>query len=472
MPMSLSIELRLPVSSVTTDQHVDVDAAIRNTGGTPLNLPTPEDETEAYTFELRDAFGRLVRRMNGATRQALTSRARVDWRRTMGVLAPGETWHARWNLSHLHLPLPEGTFRLRLEMVRVDDAPRAASPDVTLEVRRQPVTTVQLWRDAPLLDMTTLLVQTANGGRHWRQLSNSRPLAAEVAAELMVPGDGRIESAQYDYADATSFDTVFERIVVIEKAGGLVAIPVRDGAVGPPFAAAPLPAPGRLLYAWLDAARQVQAVVSTAGELSIVDMQTGVLRTLPQPPQRGSLAGLQVINGVLHALWSTRGGLLHDRIDAASGSRQDCRLRVATRRPLRRAWIDRVLRTVTACFHDAPHGSSLLLAAFVLDEVEADVREQRLPFRGTVTEVALGLDLAGRQHLIAATDRGRLFYLIDGRGPALLGRQREPWLPHVVGGRRTYLGLSTTGGGYRFFELAGRLGRPRAVDFESTGMRG
>ncbi len=472
--MSLDIELRLQAPRVSVHESLRVEATLRNRGAAPLQLPTPDDASDAYTFELRDQQSGLVRRINGITGQMLGGTARVDARRSLGWLAPGAAWDGQWNLGQLHLPLPAGSFALRLALQGVDDAADTASASAPLQVDDSVPVRVQAWRDAPLRDMTTVLVDTGTQGLYLRQLASNRPLAAEAASRIDFAPGSRVVCAASDFVDSSSFDSVFERVLLAEQDGKVeVRLHVNGRAAGLVTRVQLRPGWHLVDGAWRDEGRRLHLFASDGRDTACWGLDGVRLQpefTLPTPPPGTRLAAWQVIDGVVHLAWASARGVAHLQLDAAGRLQQRQDHGEAARRPLARCTFDRVRRQLLVSCHDAPHGRNLLLGIVELDGSGARWQaHDALPIVGDVREFAFGADRVGRVHLVLATSRGRLLYFVDGRGPTCLARQAAPFHPLIVAGRDVYLGFYGVGRGYGFVQLLGRHGRPRWRTFEAAG---
>jgi hypothetical protein len=472
--MSLDIELRLGAPRMSVHESLHVTATLRNRGASPMRLPTPDDTSDAYTFELLDEHAGVVRRINGLTGQMLGGTARVDGRRSLGWLAAGATWDGEWDLGQLHLPLPAGSFALRLALQGSDDGDDTASPPASLQVDDSVPVHVQAWRDAPLRDMTTVLVDTGAQGLYLRQLASNRPLAAEATSRLDLAPGSRVVCAASDFVDGTSFDSVFERLLLAERDGTVdVRLHVNGRATGP-VTRAQMPLGWHLVDgAWRDDLQRLHMFASDGRDTACWGLKGDRLQpefTLPTPPPGTRLAAWQVIDGIVHLAWASARGVAHLQLDASGRLQQRRDHGEAARWPLSRCAFDRVTRQLLVACHDAPHGRRMLLGVVELDGSGARWQiHDALPISGDVSEFSFGADRVGRFHLVVATSRGRLLYFVDGRGPTCLARQSAPFHPLVVAGRDVYLGFYGVGRGYGFVQLLGRHGRPSCRSFEMAG---
>jgi hypothetical protein len=483
MPVQLlidAVERRLSVH-----ESIRVRVTLRNDSPVALNIPSLEDRTDAYSFEFQDDSGALVRRVNGITGQVMMSQGRVDWARSIESLSPGALWQEEFDLGQLHYLLPAGRYGLLLRLrAPAPDPIEVLSNSVALEVLPEPVRSVRVWRDDPVLDGLILAI---DGERQYlRQYSAGHPLAAWYARAIAESGahsgahseagsaahSGESVYARADFFDPSSFDAFEERVLLRREGRQLRIETYRSGTAIASGQPVELP-PGRTLIegAYRDSERRTHLFLSAPGLIECYRVDADRLSLRFSRPAAAP-ATLCVIGGELHLLEQSGRALLHHRI-ASDGTVQASRtLFISALKPVS-IRIDPVRRLVLACFADLPHGRSLSLLAVSLDEgAPPQIRHWADPIVGAeMREMAMDIDRAGRMHLVIATNRGRLLYWADSRGPSLVARKPGRFHPFLVTVRKPYLGFLDAGGVYRFVELQGRHGRPGVKDYARLGER-
>jgi hypothetical protein len=448
-------------------ESVRARVVIRNDSAAAVEVPRLDDRTDAYTFELIDEAGVAVRRLNGVTGQVMMSTNRVDWRPSLGLLAPGEAWEDELDLAQLHYLLPPGAYKLQLRLGGDgSERPAVCSNAVPLDIVDAPVGRVRVWRDDPVIDGIVLVIE---GDRlYLRQHTAMRPLAAWYAREIGSPGP--TVYARADFFDPSTFDAFDERVLATQQGRDLV---VRTFYAGEPTAAPTTLAlpPGRTLIdgAFRDEARCLRLFLAASGSIECYRLDQGGLALEFARPAAAD-AALCAIGGEIHMVERVGHALVHHRL-RRDGTVLGSRNLASSRMKLASCRIDPSRRLVLACFADLPHGHVFDLLAVPLDN-DPSARSRRLDdlqLGGDVREIAFDIDRAARFHLVLATSRRRLLYWADGRGPALVARQDSPFHPLIVTARKPYLGYYCAGQGYRFVELEGRHGRPRTVDYKDVG---
>ncbi len=186
--MALRLELSVQNPRASTLEALKVDLVLRNEGSEALDLPGPDDRTDALTFEAFDAAGALVVRMSGLTSQAMMRSGRLKEVPLLEQLAPGAQWAWTLDLARLHYALParaaaiEAVYRDRVSGLE------ARSERRTIEIADLPVADVLSVHDDPVIEGLTLLVAAgANGSREYflRQHNAPRPLAAWYSERVL-----------------------------------------------------------------------------------------------------------------------------------------------------------------------------------------------------------------------------------------------------------------------------------------------
>lgn len=471
--MALALHGRPENAVLTVHEGLRYAVAVENSGPDAVELPVAEDESGRLAVVLETADGRR-RVMSGLTGQALTSSARLDAEPVLDTLGPGGRWEATIDLAAWHLPLPAGRHRVRATYEHEPAGAALESGPAEIEVRDVPLARLTVARDRAVLDSLVALLE-ARGPEgpefYLRQLNAPRPLAAWCSARVLAgePADEAfVSTSAFDAAE--TFDPCFERWVVWRAGGTLGA---RLHALGAPE--------GEALRATLPPGRAVvpSAVHGADGALRVFLAAPGVLechRFGPRGLERvfeRALPGLEAARAVvradgqaLHVVWAGR-EVRYARLDAGGGVRDRRSLR-AGRLPAHAFDFEPRAGLLRASFLDAPHGSTVTLAALNVDtDDEWRLDLDRVLLRGGVRELAFDVSARGTIHALVAPARGGLYYLRGGSPSRRVAAGPGPFHPHVVAHRRVYLGFARPGLGHRHLQIAGRRARRWLADPET-----
>jgi hypothetical protein len=474
--MPLLLDIAAPAPRLSTHDSLKLEVLLRNDTDAAVELPTPDDRTDALTFEVFDPDGRLVRRMNGFTHQKMMTRTRIDATRSVAQLPPHGHWSWTVDLASYHYPLPAGSYTVQAVLNHPPARVLLRSSARSVHVDPEPIGTLETLHENPVIDGLALLATTGSGGAHryyLRQHNFSRPLAAWYSERILEAE--RIDLAPFvaspSYFRTETFDHFFLRWVLWGEAGRIHARRFVFGRPAPEHRAALLP-PGEMLlrYAHHTADDRIFLFFRTAdGRLVCYRLEDTALvpvfeHALDLPPGETGLS-VRADEASLHLVYAD-GGLAYERLDHA-GRLLDYRRLFRTRLRAHSWEHDLEQDVVRGLFRDSRRGRLLQMAVADLGYGTVESQTIRVPFRGEIREASFDRDAQGRFWLAVSTTRGRL-YCLDGpdRAPLVVARGVGPFHPHVVAQRGRYLGYQDTAHGYRYVPL--RRGRSAAANTPAT----
>ena len=472
--MALRFGIRVLDATLTTFDSLKVEIRLENTGPAAMEVPTPDDITGALTIAVYYPDGRLLRVMNGFTRQAMQTSARVDAAYDLAPIEPGEPWRWTLNLAKYHYTLPEGEF----EVEGVFEYPPL---DVYLRSERQrilvsapPLQAIQAFEDNPILDRLELLMNAGSNGSgacYVRQ-HTGRPLAADYCEAVQIPSAGTAFCATANYFQTASFDPVAKRWLLWTDGDELRAIELMRGVPTGAERRAPLPehrtalrsayyTEDDRLFVFLRAgAREIEC-----WELGPEFFERAFAHTLNAG--RAEDAVVRTDSEAIHIVVPA-GGLIYERLSLSGDLMGSRRLFRSRMKPC--LWeFDAVERTAMAVFQDAPHGRAVeMLSHDFRTGAKRSLALDTLGLRSPIREWSVAQDRRGRFHMLVSTVRNRLYYFMDGKGPILVAAGEERFLPMVVAREGLFLGCYRKAFGYRFLTLFRGGYQPKFVEFEEA----
>ncbi|MFO0587367.1 MAG: hypothetical protein U0441_07505 [Polyangiaceae bacterium] len=467
MPVEIAIALSAPEIPVLGTLEIRV--LVRNTGALPIELPGPDDRTDALTIDVTDrATGALVRRMNGLTFQRMLSRARASSRHDLAAVPGGGTLDFTLDLAQYHQPLTAGDYEVRATLVHPPAEVDAASAKVPVRVTDLGVTGVSLTRDNPVLDGATILAEGADGSV-WGRLHNvDRPLAAWWNRRLeLPPGTRGAFTAAAGFFQTDSFGPFFETWVLFQHGSHVVA---RCFAWGKPTGeqrAAPLPARGRLVRSAVrTATRDLYVFFWSDGLLEGYRLDAQSLTKVMEAPLPRGLAGEPCVRAdedFLHIVYPY-GGLVHAQVGLRGQASTSDRVHKTGLLPV--WWLyEPPLRRLRAVFADSRWGRTVEL--FTSDGNGTSATRMVLPTRGHVTEIDFERSQQGTESVLYSTSRKRLYLMVGSRGPMEMASGQERYFPFVKAGAPLYIGYARPSEGHRFHAISLRPRWPRIIDYET-----
>jgi hypothetical protein len=461
----MRLELSIENPNTTTLEGVRVGLALVNESAQAYRLPGPYDLTNALTIEVRRSDGVLVRRLDGFTRQAMTSSARIDSRPSLDDLPALGVWRWDLDLAAYHYTLPAGELTLRAVYSVPNDSLLLQSADVPVSVGAVPLRSLAYLVDAPVLDGLTLLLHGEGPEKTpitvLRQYEAQRPLAAWYSRRIDLDGGQPVSFtgpvkpffAAASFSTTDSFEPTFVKWIISTDSTRLFAHRVFQGALDPKPLIAPLPE-GRALIpsAYYDEDERLTVFLQRpTGTLEAYHFAPDGLRLLflhhvprtPLPPAiRADCDFIYILTP-----WQ---GAIYDRL-SLRGEPRERRKPFTTRMTAVLCDIDAVRRRGRLLFRDGPRGRALQLVTFEPRRHRTDsLALDDLPMSGEIREVSFDRDESGRFHLLVATSARKLYYLRNGRGPTLILQGEERFFPIVQAGGGLYLGCHSVLGGYRF----------------------
>jgi len=472
--MALVFGIRVLDSTPTTFGALKVEVSIENTGPGAFEIPSPDDTSGALTIAVYYPGGKLLRSMNGLSRQLMRSSGRVNAASTLAPIQPGEIWRWTIDLAKYHYTLPEGEFEIEGLFEYLPLNLQLSSERQRIRVVAPPMQTLDAFRDNPVIDRLDLLLRVGRNGSstfYLRQYSKV-PLAAAYSEPLPVAPNGTTFCASANYFQTATFEPVSKRWLLWTNGRELSAIELMAGVRTAKERRAILPA-GRLplgsAYYTEDDRLFVFLRMDPAGvecwEFGPESLEQVFAHTLRAGLARDAVvrAGLESIYIVVPA-----DGLMYERLNHSGGLLDSRRVFNSRLKPC--LWqFDAVERIATAVFWDAPHGRSVEM--FALDFRSGEERKlalDSLGLRSPIREWSFAPDQRGRFHLLVSTTRNRLYYFLEGKGPVLVAMGEERFLPMVVAHRQVFLGCYRKAFGYRFLTFSNASYQPKFAEFEAT----
>jgi len=473
--MALLLNIRVLDPAPTTFGALKVEIGIENPDAAAYEIPSPDDTSGALTIAVYYPGGKLLRSMNGLTRQFMSSAGRVDAAYTLAPIEPGQNWRWTLDLSKYHYTLPEGEF----EVEGLFDYPplnlQLRSKRQRIRVAAPSMRTLEGYRDNPVIDRLDLLMGVDSNGSstfYLRQLSPQIPLAADYSEPLAVTGKVTAFCAAAGYFQTASFRPATKRWLLWTDGTELHAVELVAGVRTGEERRAILPR-GRLplrsayyteddrLFVFLCAdPDQVEC-----WELAADSLERSFAHTVSAGHARDAV--VRVDPEAVHIVVPAD-GLIYERLTASGDAAGNRRLFRSRLKPC--LWqFDAVERTATALFRDAPHGRAVEM--FALDFRTGAKRLltlDSLGLRSPIRELSFAPDLRGRFHLLVSTAENRLYYFVDGKGPVLVATGEERFLPMVLACPKVFLGCYRRAFGYRFLTLSNASYQPKFVQFEDA----
>ncbi len=468
--MSVEVQIALSAQDVPVLGTLDVRVNVRNTGPLPLELPGSDDTSAALTFDVyKRGTDKLVRRMNGLTRQGLRTRGRIDAAHDLEVVPAGAALDFTLDLAKYHQPLRTGEYEIQATYAYEPSSVLAVSAKHPLRVRDLGVTAVSAFRDNPVLEGLTVLCE-AEDGSVWGRLQNpSRPLAAWWNRPLLLPpGTRGAFAATAGYFQTDTFGDFYQTWVVFPHGAYVVARLFGSGVPSGLQHAAPMPARGRLTRS---------AVRTRSGELLVFFWSDGLLEGYRlEPAALTKVMEMALPRGLrgepcvradeehLHVVYPDH-GLIHAKVGLGGRASTEERIHKSGLTPLH--WVyEPSTKRVKGAFLDNAGGRSLELV--VEDPGGVSVVRTQLPTRGHVTELAFDRTRSGQTHILYATSRKRLYLVIGERAPALIDSGRDAYFPMILADAPTYIAYVKPGFGHRFYAYTIKKYAPHLVDFETA----
>jgi hypothetical protein len=471
--MPIKLDVRTPRTALSTHDSLHVHVSLHNDSDTGLELPNLYDTTSALTFELLSPDGEVLRRMNGLTQQYMLSTGRIDGSPTLDDLQPGETWSRTFDMAPLHYLLPAGNLSFRVRYEYEPAAVQLVSGPTPLRVSDPPIAAIHWVRDRCMLDGISVLIHSMEAGvpvSFLRYYSYSRPLAAWHSAPIL-QGESYSDSfcSTADFAQAESFDPAFERFVAWSRDNQVSAQFFISGQPSGAQRRAPLPDGCKLLpFACHDHRRRLTLFLEAPQRrLECFEFHESSLLPVFSRQLSAHPVAVRADEESFHLLLADR-GLVYERI-RRDGYSLESRQLFRSRLPLYSADIEPFSGVVRALFLEPPPGKSVhLFAATLATRNTIDKRIDHLPLRGDIGELDFDLDVQGRFHMLVATTHGRLYYLGPNLGPSLIATGRQRFFPRLCAQRKIYIGYSSPGNGFRFYQFDRRRRGTKIVPFEGS----
>ena len=472
--MALRFGIRIPEATLTTFGSLKVEIRLENTGPEAMKIPTPDDITGALTIAVYYSGRRLLRVMNGFTRQQMQSSARVDAAYDLAPIEPGEPWLWTLNLAKYHYTLPEGEF----EVEGVFEYPPLnvylRSERQRIRVSAPALQAIQAFEDNPILDRLELLMNVGSNGSRacYLRQHTGLPLAADYCEAVPIPAAGTAFCATANFFQTASFDPVAKRWLVWTDGAVLRALELIGGVPTGAERRAPVPehrTPLRSAY-YTEDDRLFVFLRAGTGEIECWELTPEVLERAFAHRLSAGRAEDAVVRADAEAIHivAPAGGLIYERLSLSGdllGSRRLFRSRL---KPC--LWqFDAVERTAMAVFHDAPHGRAVELWSHDFRTgAKRNLALDTLGLRSPIREWSVAQDRRGRFHILVSTMQNRLYYFLDGKGPILVAAGEERFLPMVVAREGLFLGCYRKAFGYRFVTLSRGGYQPKIVSFEEA----
>lgn len=459
----MTLELRLAAEGQPTPfEGPRVRVTLANPGGPGLEVPPLDDPVGPLELEATRAEGG-GRVMSGATQHLLRCTGRLPAEPLfLRPLPAGGQLEETLDCGTLHLPLPEGRWRLRgrLRHGRLE----ATSNELELVVPDVDLQAVEAVRDDPVTELLTLLFTARDAAgavrRTLRAVGPGKPIAAWYSRGVLAdaPAEAAPSISATGYHQTDDFAPAFSRWLVWAEGDRARA---RRHEWGQPAAdrAAPLPGGHRLLPgAWTEQDGTLRVFTRGPGGPVVCHVlaEAGLERPVHVTPSERDLevAAVAAGGGDALVLWRQGEDLHLHRVDLADGQVRERRPIVTGRgRRLRSARFGMHLREVLTC-HAAPDGRDALLVATPLEGAAEPVRATLAP-ESWVTRPPreLAFDIQrGRAH-VAWSDGAALWHGSAAGDTLKLAEGPGPFFPVVCGGVRTYVGFAEPGRGHRFVEL-------------------
>jgi len=472
--MALLFNIRLLDAAPTTFGALKIEVSMENTGPAALEVPSPDDTSGALTVAVYYPGGKLLRSMNGLTRQAMRSSGRVSGACSIAPIEPGQTWRWTIDLAKYHYTLPAGEFEVEALFEYPPLNLRLSSGRQWIRVSAPSLRSLDAFRDNPVLDRLDLLFHVgSNGSSAFYLRQHSRvPLAAAYSEPLPVPPNATAFCAVANFFQTASFDPASKRWLLWTDGAQLRAAELMEGVRTGQERRAILPQ-GRLplrsayyteddrLFLFLRAdPDQLEC-----WELAAESFERAFTHTLSAG--RASDAVVRADSESIHILVPA-GGLMYERLTPfgdPAGSRRLFRSRL---KPC--LWqFDAEERKATAVFWDAPHGRAVeMFAHDFRTGGRRTLALDSLGLRSPIREWSFAQDQQGRFHLMVSTAQNRLYYFIEGKGPVLVATGEERFLPMVLAYRRVFLGCYRRAFGYRFLTFSNASYQPKFAEFEAA----
>ena len=472
--MALLFGIRVLDPAPTTFGSLKVEIRLENTGPDTSEIPSPDDLSGALTIALYYPDGRLLRSMNGLTRQYMQSSARVDATYDLAPIEPGQPWRWTLDLAKYHYTLPEGEFEVQGLFEYPPLGLRLQSERHRIRVAAPILETIQAFRDNPIVDRLEVLMGVGSNGTsslYLRQYG-SLPLAASYSEPLPIHPADTAFCATANYFQTENFDPASKRWLLWSNGNGLHAAELLDGVPAGGERHAPLPAgrtPLRSAYYTVDD-RLFVFFRSDSDQIECWELAQEFFErvfTHTLDGGRASDALVRTDSDTIHILVPA-GGLRYERL-SLSGDPLGSRLLFRSRLKPCLWQVDLVERKTLAVFRDAPKGRRVDI--FSLDFRTGTRRRltlDTLGLRSPIREWSVTQDRQDRFHILVSTAQNRLYYFREGKGPVLVATGEERFLPMVVARKGVFLGCYRKPFGYRFLTFSKASYQPRFTEFEEA----
>lgn len=429
-----------------------------------MEIPGPFDRSGAFNILLRNQSGELLRLMNRQTRQRMLSDGRVDATLDLETIASGEEWQWPVDLASFHYLLPTGEFEVSGRLVYPPAAVDVGSAKSDVIVREDPICTVQMIRDNPVIDSVSLLIgadSPAGRGYFVRQHNYDRPTGAWYARQIPVPPDaGEPFFASAGFYQAESFDPAFRKWLVMPRGSSTVEVYCFSNGLPAARRKASIPAGAKLVRSAFHTPDGHVFLFFRGAEGMLICYrltEAGLSKEFEHNPRipSGTAISIGAFQDAIHVAIARR-GVLYERL-SLSGALLD---RVqAFRSPLQPVELvyEPGVHRIRALFADARRSQTVQVTAIDLKKESISTYAwDRFPLRAGIRELSFDHDEGGRFHLLAATGEKKLYYLSEGRGPILVAEGEEAYHPVVCAPRKVYLGFYRRSIGFRFIQYQRR----------------
>jgi len=458
MPLKLDIAVQNP--DLTTLEALKVDVQLANDAGQRCRIPGPQDQSGALSFEFHTPDGELFRRVSGLTHQAMMTSGRVSADPDLEELGPKRQWKWTVDLASYHYALPQGEYELEAVLVHSDKEPPVRSGRSTIHVAGDTLAGIQPLRDNPVIDGTALMLKANGHGKaryYLRQHNTGRPLAAWYCEPVNF-GDGAEEPfcATPNFFCTDSFDHFFRKWILWRVGASLCAQELMSGIPQGKVRKADLPNGVTVLRSayYTEEGDLHVFLIESSGKISCCAFDDDGVHTVFEheiPWSGGVEPAIRADCDDIHVAVPA-GGVLYDRLTFDGALKHRIQM-FRTRLSPHSIDFDPVARRVKAMFWDPPHGKSVhMVAVGPTPQFVAQQKIEPVNLLGELSELSFDCDQPRKFHLLVSTNRGKLYYYSNGRGPILIARGEDRFFPLVAASKKVYLGFFERAHGYRYCE--------------------
>ncbi len=476
--MALLLSIRLQAPEITVFDGLKVEVQLQNTDGHSWEVPSPDDRSSMITIAVYAPSGELRRRINGVSRQIMRSTGRIDTSQSIDTIQPLQTWQWTIDAARYHYLLPEGDHVVVLELALPAHEQVLRSNPAPLRVVTAQLMAMHARRDNPVIHRLEALmkVRLPDGGEVLclRQFSPSRPLAAAYSERApTMPGSTDNHTAAANFFQTESFDPLVQCWLVWRKDAEVQAAKLTEGQPSGSARRAAIPkdrclagnsfyTSGDRLFIWM---------LSPVGDLELWELEERSLRPLLRHRAPRDLAPLcSAVAGPEHIhMLTPHRGLVYQKLTYSGQIVEERRL-VSTRLRAHSCRIEPDRGRATALFWDGPQGKQCELLCARLEPGAAPIRKLVIvDLRQPMDELSFDFDRHGRFHLLISTSRRRLYYLREGRTPALVAQGEERFFPLVAAPSGAYLGWYSRRHGFRLVRYRQQAHAPWLENFDLVG---